>query len=458
MEKRTADLGVAPLGPLLLKLSLPAIAGMLVMALYNIIDTYWAGRLGTDAVAALTVVFPWQMIVGALGVSMGVGCSSLVSRRFGEGRGEMANRAAGQVILFAVAVGPALGLVAVLCSAPVVRLFGATPELMPFARNYLHALAPGVPFILFLMSSSGLYRGSGNTVFPTITVVTSAVLNALFAPLLILGYFGMPRLGVTGLGLATASSQVLASLMAMVYMGTRHSGFHVRRRHLRPDGPVLKDIALVGAPAFAMQVVGATVVSLYNGILGRFGTVAIAAYGIDFRLMMLVMMPIFGTSQGLMPIVGFNYGARRYDRMWHAIRLAAGATALSGLVLGAALWLGAPHVTGLFTHDPELQRLAVLALHITVITLWLVGPQIMFVSSMQGMGHGPQAMLLAVTRQLVFLTPGLYVLSARFGIAGAFAAQPVADVLSFGVSAGFLWYMVRRYKPDRAPLEGAEWG
>ncbi len=456
MQKRIADLGVAPLGSLLLKLSVPAIAGMLVMALYNIIDTFWAGRLGTEAVAALTVVFPWQMIVGALGVSTGVGVSSLVARRFGEGRGETSNRTAGQTVLFAGVVGPALGATAVFFSLPVVRLFGATPALEGLARDYLHAVALGVPFVLFLMSTSGLYRGAGNTVFPTITIVISAVLNAMLAPLLILGPWGLPRLGVTGLGLATALSQFLASLVAMVYLWSRHSGFRVRLRHLNPNLGVLKDIAQVGAPAFAMQVVGSVMISLYNGVLGSFGTVAIAAYGINFRLLMVVMMPIFGTSQGLLPIVGFNYGARKYDRMWRGIRIAAVGTGVAGLVLGAALWLGAPQITRLFTGDSELEHLAIRAIRITIVTMWLVGPQIMFVSAMQGMGHGTHALVLALTRQLIFLTPGLYFLSHRFGITGAYVAQPVADVLSFFVTAGFLLYMVRRYRPDRAPLQGVE--
>lgn len=461
MQKRTADLGVAPLGRLLLRLSLPAVVGMLVMALYNIIDTFWAARLGESAVAALTIVFPWQMIVGALGVGTGVGVSSLVSRRYGEGRGEMANRTAGQTLLFAVTVGPVLALTAVLFSLPVVRLFGATPQLEGLARDYLHAVALGVPFMLFLMSTSGLYRGAGNTLFPTLTMSTSAVLNVGIAPVLIFGLLGFPRLGVTGAGLATAVSQFLAALMGAVYLWSRHSGFQVRARHLRPDLRVLRDIFQVGAPAFAMQVVGSIVVSLYNGVLGGFGTAAIAAYGINFRLLTLVMMPIFGTSQGLMPIVGFNYGARQYHRMWRAVTLACVGTAGLGLILGGAFWLGAPAVTGIFTRytpGPELERLTILAVRITLVTMWLVGPQIMFISAMQGMGHGTHALVLALTRQLIFLTPAVYLLSATFGVTGAYAAQPVADVLSFAVSAGFLWYMVRRYRPEQAPLSGVELG
>ncbi len=458
MQKRTAELGTAPLGSLLLRLSVPAILGMLVMALYALIDTYWAGRISTDAVAALTVVLPWQMIVGALGVSTGVGVSSLVSRRFGEGRGEAANRTAGQTVLFAGTVGPLLAATAVHFSLPVVRLFGATPALEGLAQSYLHTLALGVPFVLFLMSTGGLYRGSGNTVFPTVTICVSAALNAVFAPLFTLGHWGMPMLGVAGLGLATALAQCLASLVAMAYLWSRHSGFRVRLRHLRPDPGILRDIAQVGAPAFAMQIVGSVVFSLYNRVLGGFGTPAIAAYGINGRLMMLVMMPIFGTSQGLLPIVGFNYGARQYDRMWRVVKLASVGTALTGLLLGGVLWLSAPGLSRLFTDDPVTLELTAWVIRITLLTLWLAGPQIMFVSAMQGMGHGTYAMVLALTRQLIFLTPLLYLLSAYWGVRGAYTAQPVSDVFSFVVTGLFLWYMVRRYRPERAPLEGVEWG
>ncbi|HEY3397518.1 MAG TPA: MATE family efflux transporter [Armatimonadota bacterium] len=431
-------------------MSVPAIAGLVVMALYNLIDTYWAARLGEDAVAALTVVFPWQMIVGAIGVGTGVGVSSLVSRRFGEGRGEQANRAAGQTLLIAGVAGPVLLVLALLFSLPIVKLFGATPAVEGLARDYLHAVALGVPWVIFLMASSGLYRGTGNTLFPTITMSTSAVLNAIFAPLFILGLWGAPRLGVTGLGLATALSQFLAALIALVYLWSPRGGYTVHLRHLRPHFGVMRDIFQVGAPAFAMQVTGSIVVSLYNGVLGGYGTAALAAYGINSRLLFLVAMPIFGTSQGLLPIVGFNYGARQYHRMWQAVKIAALGTAALGLVLEAALWLGARAMTHIFTRDPELERLTVLALRLTVLTLFLLGPQAMFISALQGMGHGPSALLLSLTRQLIFLLPGIYLLSARYGVGGAFAAGPVADALAFVVSAGFLGYIVRRFPPTRA--------
>lgn len=455
MQKRTADLGVAPLGPLLFRLSLPAIVGMAVMALYNIIDTFWVARLGEKAVAALTIVFPWQMLIGAIGVGTGVGVSSLVARRFGEGRGEGANRVGGQVLVLAGTVGPLLTATALLFSRPVVRLFGATPDLEALATSYLTAVAFGVPFVLFMMSTSGLYRGSGNTLFPTLTMSTSAALNMGLAPFLIFGWGPFREMGVRGAGWATAISQFSASFMAATYLWSRYSGFQVRRRHLRPHWPTIRDIFQVGAPAMAMQLVGTVVISLYNDVLGHFGDTAIAAYGLTFRMMAMVFMPFFGIAQGLLPIVGFNYGARQYQRMWGAIRFASAVTGGVGFLLGALLWVFAPGAVHVFTREPQWVPLTVMAIRFTVVTMWLVGPQVMFISAVQGMGHGTHALLLSLTRQLVFLVPGLYVLSHYFGIEGAFASQPLADFFSFLATLVLFVYMVRRYRPEPAALAEA---
>ena len=249
MHKRTADLGVAPLGPLLIKLSLPAIAGMLVMALYNVIDTFWVARLGGDAVAALTVVFPWQIAVSALGVGAGVGVASLVARRYGEGRGEEANLAGGQVILLTVVLGFGLAVVAHLLPEPMLRMFGATPEIMPLAKDYLFSVALGVPFVMFMMGTNGLYRGAGNTMLPTIVMTTSAVCNAMLAPFMVLGLWGFPAMGVLGAGYSTAIAQLLGAAAALWHLRSHRSGFNIHWRHLRPSPQVLQDIAAVGAPA-----------------------------------------------------------------------------------------------------------------------------------------------------------------------------------------------------------------
>jgi len=304
---------------------------------------------------------------------------------------------------------------------------------------------------MIMMGTNGLYRGAGNTVLPTIVMITSAVANAILAPFLVLGLWHFPSMGVLGAGYSTAIAQLLGAAAALWHLRSHYSGFHIGWRHLRPAPPVLKDILAVGAPAGVMQLVGSAVISLYNWVLGGFGVDAIAAYGLSFRVMMLVFTPIMGLAQGLMPIVGFNYGARQYHRMWHAVRIATLTTSGVGLVLGGLLEVFAPAVIHIFSTDAALLDLGVLAVRLAMITLWIAGPLVMAVAALQGMGHGGQAMVLAVTRQLLFLVPALLWLSARYGAYGAFAAQPIADGLSLGVTALFMAWAIRRYRPS--PLE-----
>jgi len=200
-----------------------------------------------------------------------------------------------------------------------------------------------------------------------------------------------------------------------------------------------------------MQITQSVVVSVFNRVLGHHGSSAIAAYGLTFRLLMLVFPWMFGVTQGLLPIVGYNYGARQYRRMWGALRLAATSTGAVGLVLSACLWVAAPQVVGAFTHDAELLRVTPMALRLVLLTLGIVAPQFMAISTLQGMGFGAQAMVLSLTRQLVFLIPGLLVLSHYYGVLGAFAAHPVSDVLSTAVTAVWLWVIWRRLRSAQEP-------
>lgn len=451
LTKRTADLGMAPLGPLLIRLGIPAMVGMLVTSLYNFVDTFWVARLGKNAVAALTVVFPWQIIVAAIGIGMGVGIASLVARRCGEGRTDQVNDIGGQIVFFSVAGGAICGSLTLLFPVALLRMFGTTPEILPLSHIYLTTVVFGLPALLFMMATNGLYRGLGNTLLPMVVMGSSALVNIVLDPLLIFGLGPFPRLGVQGAGLATALSQWAIAMGLAGYLWSRYSGVRIQGRHLRPQVEVFRDIAQVGAPMFAMQVTRSVTVALYNVVLGQFGAVAIAAYGLTFRILMLVFPFIFGIGQGLLPIVGFNFGARQYRRMWQALKLAAGLSTLMGAVLGVLIGVFAPILVRAFTVEPDLAALTVLAIRVLVLTMWLMAPQVMCVSALQGIGYGGTALLLSLARQLVFLVPGLLLLSAYYGVAGAFAAGPVADVCGFLVTAACMWYLYSRYRPTTEP-------
>ena len=424
--------------------------GMLVMSLYNIVDTFWVSGLpeGTTAIAALTVLFPVQAISRAAGMAIGVGVASLVSRRFGEGRVDQVNQAGGHAVSLPLLLGALSAGIVLLFPRPLMRVFGAPPEIISPAVVYLTVVAFGFPFLFFMMSANGLYRGAGNTVMPTVVMACSAGLNVVLDPFLIYGWGPFPRLELLGAALATVISQVVGFAVSLIYLRSGRSGYHIRLSDLRLRIPILRDIAQVAAPASVMHCTRSAIAAVFNWVLGAYGPEAIAAHGLSLRVMMLVISVLGGgVSQGLMPIVGYSFGARDYRRMWRAYRVAAVWTSGGALLIGALVFVTAPQIMSPFTKDPGLARLAVLALRIKIATFFLVEPQMMAVFSLQGMGMGTRAMLLTLTRQVIFVLPGLLLLPARFGVIGAFAAQPAADVLALFITAVCLWRVYRRYPP-----------
>ncbi len=459
MDKRTADLGTARLGPLMVKLSIPGMIGMLIMSIYNIIDTFWVSGLptGTEAIAALTVLFPIQMIAAAVGMGTASGVTSLVARRFGGGRADEADLATGNAISLAVIMGSLFTVAGVAAAEPVVRLFGATPEIVGPSIAYLKTVAVGFPFLMLAMALTGAYRGAGDVVTPMLLTGLGAVINGALDPFLIYGWGPFPRLEIQGAAVATVAAQLATAAVSVAYLRSSRNSYDVRLHDLRLRLAIIGDIAQVGAPAAAMNCLRSVVASVYNWVLGSFGPAAIAAHGLGHRVMMLVISCLGGgVHQALMPIVGYTFGAKDYRRMWRAYRIAAIWTSGGGLVLGGLVCLFARQILAPFAKDPELLRLGALSLRLKMCTFFLVEPQMMAVFSLQGMGMGGRAMLLTLSRNAVFVVPGLFVLSSYFGVTGAFAAQPVADILALFVAGTVLWKVYRQYPPSATAPEHAD--
>jgi putative MATE family efflux protein len=448
IHKRTSDLGQAPLGPLMVKLSVPGMIGMLVMSVYNIVDTLWVSGLpnGTEAIAALTVLFPFQMIAMSVGMGLGAGATSLVSRRFGATRAAEANQGAGNAMSLAMALGAFFTATGVVYAGPVVRLFGATSEVSGPSIAYLTIVAFGFPFQMLAMTLGGTYRGSGNAVTPMAIMASSAAINAALDPFLIYGWGFFPQMGIRGAAAATLTAQMIAAGISLLYLRSRHSGYRVRMSDLRLRMRVVRDIAQVGIPAFAMSGMRSVIASVYNWVLAGYGPEALAAHGLSHRIIMLMISCLGGgVHTALMPIVGYSFGATDYRRMWRAYAIAAVWTSGGALALTAGVWLAAPRLLGPFAREAELLSLAVLSLRIRSSTLFLVEPQMMAVFTLQGMGMGTRALVLTLSRDLVFVLPGLLLLPRHFGVAGAFGAQPVAEVLTLFISAAVLWRTYRQY-------------
>ncbi|MGD9117843.1 MAG: MATE family efflux transporter [Dehalococcoidia bacterium] len=446
MEEYTKRLGYAPLGGLLLRLSLPSIAATVTLSLYNIVDTFWVAKLGHEAIAALTIVFPYQIFAIALGVGTGIGVAALVSRRFGENNPEATNHVAGQTFFLSAFWGLLFMMVAVFFTETILTTFGATPDIMEYGIQYLVITAYGAPQLIFALVASNLIRGSGDAIKPMIIMITASVINIILDPLMILGLGPFPEMGVRGAALATVIAQSSGAALALFYLLARRTTFRIRGGHLIPNMPILGDIYRVGAPSTILEITESLCFILFNILVSSFGSVSIAAVGIVLRISDLAFMPIIGLSHGLLPIIGFNFGAGYFKRLWKAVRLASVSTLLLLGVITMFIEIFAPQIVGIFSNDPELLAVTVPAMRIMLAAMLLIGPSVMFITTFQGLSQGTMAMVLSLVRQFVFFLPLLYLLRWLLGLNGVWMSLPASDVLGFLVSFTIIY---REYRKQR---------
>jgi len=447
-ENYTERLGTAPLARLLVALSLPGIAATVTSSLYNVVDTFWVARLGHEAIAALTIVFPYQILFIAVGVGTGVGVGALVSRRFGENNLEATNHAAGQIFFLSVLWGIIFIVAAVFFHREILTAFGATPDIMEYSTQYLVITAYGAPQMVFALVASHLIRGSGDAVKPMIMMISASVLNIVLDPFMILGIGPFPEMGIRGAALATVIAQSFGAALGLFYFLTRRTAFRIRPHHLRPDIPLLRDIYRVGTPSTVLEFTESLSFVLFNNVVSAFGSVAIAAVGLVMRISDLAFMPIIGVSHGLLPIVGYNFGSGDYRRLWRAVRLAATGIALLLALATVFVEILAPQIIGIFSDDAELLAVTIPSMRIMLATLVFLGPNIMFITAFQGLSRGGLALLLSLLRQFILFIPLLYLLSYLFGLNGVWWSLPASDTLGFILTMGFVQWLYRGHQRE----------
>lgn len=449
MQDYTERLGYAPVGRLLISLSLPGIAAYVTTSLYNVIDTFWVARLGHEAIAALTIAFPYQILFYAVGGGTGIGVSALVSRRFGENNIEATNHVAGQIFFLSAFWGLLFMLFTLLFSDSILPLIGATPDILEYATQYLTITACGAPQIILAHVTSSLIRGSGDAVKPMIIMITACVLNAILDPLMILGIGPFPEMGVRGAALATVIAQSCGALLCFYYLLARKTAFRIKVSYLKPDVSILYDIYRVGASAMVTQILEGICFILFNRVLSSFGSVAIAALGMAMRISDFTFMPIIGLSNGLLPIVGFNYGTRNFKRLWHSVKLATLGIVLLLAVTTLVIEVFTPQVIRIFSREPALLAATIPAMRLMLSSLVLVGPTILFVTTFQGLSRGMLSLLLSLVRQFFLFLPLLYLFSYLFGLTGVWVSMPASDTLSFII---VLFYIIREYRKQQKSI------
>lgn len=438
-----------PVARLLLAMSVPMMISMLVQALYNIVDSMFVAKLSENALTAVSLAFPVQNLMIAVGTGTGVGINALVSRSLGEKNNEYANSAANNGIYLAIF--SFIGF-AILCGffAPVFyRVQTTDMQIRAYGIDYVRVIGI-MSFGLFIqLVCEKLLQSTGKTVYSMATQLLGAVINIVLDPIMIFGLFGFPRLEVTGAAIATVTGQIIAAVAGVVVNIRLNKELHISLTKYRISGDVIRNIYSVGFPSIIMASVGSVMTFGMNKILMSFTSTATAVFGVYFKLQSFVFMPVFGLTNGMVPIVAYNYGARKPKRITKAIKLSI-IYGVCIMVAGFTVFQLFPgKLLGIFSASEDMLVIGIPALKIVSISFLIAGFGVVASSVFQALGHGFLSLAVSVLRQLVVLLPTAFILAKTGGLHACWWAFPIAEMFSGVICFLFIRYA---YKKEVAPL------
>jgi len=451
MHNHSLALANEPVKTLLWKLSVPAMAGMFVMSLYNVVDMIFVGRgVGALAIAGVSVIFPLQMFTMAIGMMIGMGTSSLISRSMGAGDMKRAERALGNAIFLILILGGTLTIVGLAKTTFFIHLFGATDDVFPYAKEYMDVILFSVVLHEFAMSSNGIIRAEGNAHVAMISMFIGALLNIALDPIFIF-VLGM---GVRGAAIATVIAQAVTTLYLLRYFLSGKSSLRIRVKNFLLEWAVVKQIVSIGFASFVRTAAVSFIAVIINRALASYGGgISIAVFGVIRRVMMFAAMPSIGIAQGLQPILGFSYGAKRYDRGIEVIHKSATiATVFSVVAFLILLFFPSP-IMRIFSTDTVLLSQGTHAMKLAFLAFWLVGFHIVGSTIFQAIGKVIPTFILATSRQILFLIPLIFILPRFFQLDGIWLSIPIADALSFSITLVMVIPQMREFKRQQALIE-----
>ncbi|NLA91218.1 MAG: MATE family efflux transporter [Synergistaceae bacterium] len=424
---------------LMIRFSLPAIGGMLANALYNIVDRIFVGRtVGPVGIGAISIVFPYMLLVISLGLLIGVGAGALVSISLGEKKKDRAEKTMGNALVLLCAGSIVIAAWGGFFSTFVLRISGAGPSMLPLAAEYLNVIVWGVPFSTLAFGLNFFIRAEGNPRYAMYTLFVGAFANILLDWLLIIG-MGM---GIRGAALATVASQILSLVWAAAFYIRRLGGLRFRLENLIPEGRIILRMTSIGLAPFLTEISFTFLMALFNRVLRNYGgDLAISAMGIFFSLDSLFFLPVLGLAEGVQPIIGYNYGARNYSRVISAARwailLALSYFACSFLII---LFFPEPMIRIFNDSDPELLALSVRALRIGYSGLVFASVSIIASQTFQAIGKPGKGIFLTLSRHFLFILAPLYFLPPIMGTDGVWIAMPLSDLGGCLIGSLFLKY------------------
>ena len=445
-------MGTRPVLPLLLSMSVPPMISMLIQSMYNVVDSIFVARLSQNALTAVSLAFPLQNLVLAVAVGLGVGLNACIARSLGAGDPEKANDAAAHGLVFTTIHALLFVLVGVFGTRPFLQMFTTDPEVLEMGCQYSYiviCLSFGSLYHIFIEK---IFQATGNMVAPMILQGVGAIINIVLDPILIFGLFGLPAMGVPGAAIATVAGQMTACALAVALFVKGDCPVRIHMKGFRLKGTVAAQVYSVAVPSGLMVALPSLLVGMLNAILSAFSQTAVAVFGAYFKLQTFVYMPASGLVQGMRPIMSFNYGAGRRDRMHQILRsslLVTGGIMLVGWLLFTLL---PGPIMALFGADARMSAMGASALRI--ISLGFVVSTVGFVlaGAFEALGKGVQSLTVSMIRQLIVIPPLAWALSKPFGLAGVWASFPIAELLA-AVVAVVLYRHTMKHLPIPAVQE-----
>ena len=423
-------MGVMPVNRLLFSMSLPMILSMLVQALYNIVDSIFVAQIGETALAAVSLAFPVQNLIIAVSVGTGVGVNALLSRSLGEKNQETANLAAVNGIFVFFLSYLLFAVFGLFFARMYFTVQTSNPEIIEQGTIYL-SVCSIFSFGIFLeIALERIMQSTGRTIYNMITQGLGAIINIILDPILIFGLFGFPRMGILGAAVATVIGQIIAMLLLLYFNIRKNSDVNLNMRRFRPDTAIIAEIYRVGLPSIIMQSISSVMTFGVNKILLLFSETAVSVFGIYFKLQSFIFMPVFGLNNAMVPIVAYNYGAARKDRIMKTIRSSVTA-AVAIMLAGLAIFQIFPEqLLYLFDASEHMMGIGVPALRIISLSFLFAGYCIVIGSVFQALGNGVYSLITSAARQLVFILPAAWLFASVFGLHAVWYAFPLAEIIS----------------------------
>ena len=442
--KKENKMGTMPVVKLIVTMSLPAILSMTVLAMYNVVDSIFVGNYSQNGLAALSIVYPMQLLLISVSVGTAVGVNSLVSRKLGEKEFAEANSAATHGLitcLFSYVLFLLLGIFAV---GPFMNLFTKDPEIMQFGIDYLRIVLILSIFSIIQVMIEKTLQATGNMIYPMLFQMLGAVVNIIFDPLLIFGIGPFPEMGISGAAIATVFGQFCGMLFAVIVLFTKTHQIKITFRGFKIKANMFRQIYAVGFPSVIMQSISAIMMLGLNTIFTmNDSAVSVTVLGVYFKLQSFVFMPCFGLNQGVLPVLGYNYGARNKKRVYSTLKCGI-IIAVCIMAVGVTLmWLIPDKLIAMFGGDQSLMEAGVPAFRIISLCFIPAAVSIILITLFQATGKGFRGLFISFARQLVVLLPVAYLLSVTLGVGYVWYAFPIAEAVALVIALLFFLNLVR---------------